>query len=116
MEALKFLKEADRMCKTINKDCAKCGLFQKYNGICIPPCKNFIKDFPEQSVKIVEAWSNANPEKTIRDKVLEVFPNADIVSLCPCQLGFSSEVENCNAMYDSCDDCWNRSLSEVENE
>ena len=83
MDAVKFIKEYERMCSSIH-ECNKCPLnFLYRNGICSSvPVK-----YPEQAVSAVEKWSAEHPVKTLQSKLLEVFPNAEIEDgvalICP---------------------------------
>ena len=87
MEAIKFIKERDRMCRT-HDNCEGCPL-RKY-GDC-GDCSDFPKTSPERAVEIVEKWSEENPRKTRKSEFLKLFPNATLDSngnliITPCAL------------------------------
>lgn len=104
MEALKYLKEKERMCEKLG-DCNKCLLQDSQSGNCI------IKEkyHPEEAVEIVEKWSAENPQKTILQDFLEKYPNATLSSkgvpiYCALHLGYLDKCE------EICSDCWNRPI------
>lgn len=88
-------------------------------------CNDFIADFPEQAIQILQDWSNKHPKMTYLEKVLKEFPetklNKDgIPQFCPHLLGFPLPNYNevnliekiCkNKDYKKCIDCWNRYVS-----
>ena len=65
MDAVKFIKEKNRMCDTV-ANCDKCPLNDVDN--CTPYSDNV-----EEIVDIVEMWSKENPIITNGDKFTEVF-------------------------------------------
>lgn len=71
MEALNFIYEFRRMCKSI--DCSECGVYRCCTESNIPACLLAMKAKPEDVVRIVEEWSKANPEQTNNNKFKEVF-------------------------------------------
>lgn len=106
MDAIKYLKEKERMCEKIG-DCNKCLLLDSQMGNCIIREKYH----PEKAVEIVEKWSVENPQKTILQDFLERYPNATLSSkgvpiCCVLHLGY---LDKCEAI---CSDCWNRPLVE----
>lgn len=86
MDALEFLKERRRLCKSY-KGCKGCPFAKN-------PCtiSNFVSD--EAYTKIiatVEQWSKEHPRKTRQDVFLEQYPEAkidggDCLDLCPCAI------------------------------
>lgn len=107
MEALKYLKEKERMCEKIG-DCNKCLLLDSQMGNCIIREKYH----PEKAVEIVEKWSVENPQKTILQDFLEKYPNALLnedgtPESCCKNLGFPP-IGYC--FETPCKDCWNRPL------
>lgn len=104
MDAVNFIKEWNRMCDTI-ADCDNCPLYNCGCG------ENF-EHFPEESVYIVSAWSNANPIKTRQSQFLELFPHANldkdgILEIYPCSLdkNYNSKCKNEDSSYISCENC-----------
>lgn len=84
MDAVKFLKEYERMCKSYGYDCGKCGIDKMRNG---DGCTSIIHAHPEEAVSIVEKWSDKHPAKTRQSKFLNVFPDVEIcdgtIHICP---------------------------------
>lgn len=111
MDALKYLKEKQRMCDKIKRDCYKCPLGQTNNGR-KANCEGLQLGYPEESVEIVEKWSAEHPQKTILQDFLEKYPNAllneaGVPESCCKNLGFLP-MGYCSIT--SCEDCWNRPL------
>lgn len=94
MDAIKFLKEEDRMCNkykySSDHTCSDCPCHSKCNGtdkICI----SLRKTDPEKYVSIVEKWSAehpVHPVKTRQREFLKMFPNATLdamgsLDICP---------------------------------
>ena len=94
MDAVKFLKEEDRMCDkykySSDHTCSDCPCHSKRNGtdeICI----SLRKTDPAKYVEIVEKWSAEHPVKTRQSEFLEIYPRArckpdGILSVCPRHL------------------------------
>lgn len=62
MEANKFLKEMDRMCKSYGNGCKGCELFHydfDHVGCSFP----ITEDHREWVIKVVEEWSESHPEE-----------------------------------------------------
>lgn len=106
MDAVKFLGEFNRMCKTY-QGCAGCRAI----GIC-----NYMgmeSDAQRQElVGIVERWSKEHPQKTRLDDFKEKYPNASpdahgFPDFCCAKLGY---VRNCGKT--TCEECWNMPLEE----
>ena len=66
MDAVKFLKEKDRLTKKCGISCLECRLSESNNKMGIP-CYELIKKYPEKHVEIVEKWSEENPSTTNLD-------------------------------------------------
>lgn len=87
MEALEFLKERKRMCRSFCGSCRGC------------PCEKVrcalnsltSDDDYKRIVAAVEEWSAAHPRKTRQSVFLEQYPNAKTVegalAICPYNLG-----------------------------
>lgn len=83
MDAIKFVKERNRMCKSFGGSCDSCPADK---NTC---CDTF--EWQEKLVTIVEEWSVAHPQKTRQDVFLEQYPNAprdcdNILIIDPCNL------------------------------
>lgn len=122
MTALEFLKEKKRMCKSYGMFCAGCKIYRKKGG-CF--CEEFIRDFPEEAIAIVEKWSKEHPQKTLLPDLLEKYPNVELrynkfPEICPYSLGYAIN-KNCFLDTDEqfcseeCEECWNRTLEEAGN-
>ena len=94
MDAVEFLKENDRMCKTFDSCSGKdggemCELYVKSNEKGLS-CADYATTCPEETVKIIEKWAKEHPRKTRQEKFLEMFPNAQIfegvLKIEPCGL------------------------------
>lgn len=87
MDAIKFIEERNRMCKSFDYGCG-CQMW--------PTCDNDLHcvlsvmstlDVKEQAA-IVEKWSAAHPRKTRQSVFLERYPEAELtkdgtISICP---------------------------------
>lgn len=118
MEALEFLKERKRMCRSSGGSCRGC------------PCEKVrcalnsltSDDDYKRIVVMVEEWSAAHPRKTRQSVFLEQYPEARIgddgvLQIYPCSISAShrNARSNCVTMGHKCTDCrrefW---LTEVE--
>lgn len=87
MDAVKYLKEYDRMCKSYGSTCKNCEIDKLRNGY--EGCSSIVHAHPEKVVAIVEKWSAENPVKTRQSEFLKLFPNAEfntdgILTIAPC--------------------------------
>lgn len=117
MDAVKFVKEANRICK--NRGCTKCPLCK--NGACMATCSDVSVKNLEETVSILEQWSKDHPVKTRLSEFLKRFPNADLTRLQPCMIEKDKRPMWCGKYADfgangCCDECryayWNE---EVDN-
>lgn len=88
MDAVKFIEERDRMCKSF--DNCSCGLriCPAWDGSCKLETGTYLKCEADKVVKIVEEWSAAHPRKTRQSVFLEQWPTAKIdesgcLDICP---------------------------------
>lgn len=85
MDAVEFLKQFNRMCKTYNDDgCTECPAY-RYR------CGEEFDEQEEDGVSIVEQWAKEHPVKTRQSEFLKQWPDAEIgddgyPSVAPCQL------------------------------
>lgn len=87
MDAIKFLREWDRMCDSMGDTCEGCEL----NDRDVAECRYHVRKHPEQSVKAVKSWMEKNPAKTRQSEFLKIFPDAamddnGIVRISPCAI------------------------------
>ena len=85
MDAVKFIEERDRMCKSFDKYCYGCPAWD--GSSCKLGTGTYLKYEADKKVKIVEEWSAAHPRKTRRSVFLEQYPEAscvdNILVACP---------------------------------
>ena len=108
MEALEFLKERKRMCRSFGGSCTGC------------PCEKVrcalnsltSDDDYKRIVAAVEEWSAAHPRKTRQSVFLEQWPEARIgddgvLQIYPCSISAShrNALGNCATMGSECPDC-----------
>lgn len=85
MDAVKFLKEHNRMCEYFyhNDSCGKCPASNLDN------CDTDTEE-PEKLVSIVEKWSNEQPERTRQSEFVKLFPHAvlafGVLRIDPCDI------------------------------
>ena len=103
MEALEFLKERKRMCRSFGGSCRGCP------GEKVRCALNSLTsdDDYKRIVVMVEEWSAAHPRKTRQSVFLEQYPEAKIVegalAICPYNLGL---IDKCKSeMLRLCFDC-----------
>ena len=99
-----YMDEKQRMCNSY-KDC--------YSGC---PAVNICyseKNRDKDMIKIVQEWSDLNPQRTYLTDLLEKYPNAATDSdgipyeICPHTLGLS-EFDECDIDGSNCSKCWNQ--------
>lgn len=107
MDALEFLKERKRMCKSYEK-CKGCPLER---GIC-----SFSSTLPyrdcERIIATVEQWSKEHPRKTRQSVFLEQYPDAKIdkagcIDVCPYLVSATHRDKSGNCAEDGaeCSNC-----------
>lgn len=114
MDAIKFLKEKNRMTKKCSIHCADCPLGGENNttGLC---CGDLQRENPEIAVSIVEKWAKEHPQETRLSQFLKYYPNAELNKdgtprdICAHKLGIR-EFKGC--LTESCVDCWNTPIEE----
>lgn len=80
MDALEFVREKNRMCKSFGVECKNCPANKDSRCIDI--------NLDEEIVPIVEKWSKESPRKTRLDVFLEQHPEEklnvrEVLDLCP---------------------------------
>lgn len=113
MDAADFLREYARMCSTHDGFRCNCCELQEIRRKVSGTCKDAILAYPAEAVRIVSGWSIKHPQRTLRDIVLEKFPDASFDVLCPEGFWpiYHGESYRCD---DNCEACWNRFATEVE--
>lgn len=83
MDAVKFIEERNRMCKSFGDKCTGCPAF---TGLCCVLDIQATMDATAQ-IDIIENWSAAHPRKTRQSVFLEQWPNAIVeygtLTICP---------------------------------
>ena len=112
MDAVKFIEERDRMCKSF--DNCSCGLriCPAWDGSCKLETGTYLECEADKLVKIVEEWSPAHPRKTRQSVLLEQWPEANLdahgcVCVRPCYLSAThrNAYGKCAHMDRDCGDC-----------
>ena len=114
MKAVGFLKEYGRMCKMHDLNCLECPMIElesKYNH---HVCRITMIVHPEETIDVVQKWSDEHPVKTMLQDFFEKYPKAKRKksgepAICPETLGYRPEGTGCHV---ECYDCWNRPLEE----
>ena len=108
MEALEFLKERKRMCRSFGGSCTGCPC-EKVR--CVINAHVSDDDY-KRIVAMVEEWSAARPRKTRQSVLLEQWPEAKIDDLgvlkgCPSPISTShrSAHGGCANIGGGCPDC-----------
>lgn len=107
MDAVKFIEERTRMCKTYF-GCSGCPACD--NGSC--RFSITLGDRPDKQIEIVAEWSAAHPRKTRQDVFLEQWPEAmiesdGVIAICPTALDKSYGKTHCSHILTKagCDSC-----------
>ena len=110
MDAVKFLKEIRRMCKSIG--CCDCPLNEGQGNCQV----SYYAQTIANAVNAVEQWSSEHPAKTRLQDFLEKYPKAHLCKngfppFRPAALGYCGEsiCSNCKILDV---DCWNMPLEE----
>ena len=89
MDAVKFIKERNRMCKSFYDGCKGCPASNVCeDDLCCAVGNESTLDVTAQ-IAIVEEWSAAHPRKTRQSVFLEHYPEADaldeygVLRICP---------------------------------
>lgn len=117
MDAVNFLKEKERMCKT----CGSCILCPAWmDDGCLVNVRSGAS--PEQQINLVKVWAEQHHAKTRQDVFLEQYPEAEIdlnglLEVCPAPIFLSHRGKRggCSDFHKNCVECrrefW---LQEVE--
>ena len=119
MDAVKFLEELKRICKS-HQHCADCPILWDTSHDCLlgHPYE-WKSENIKKMISIVEKWSAEHPQKTRLQDFLEKFPNAPVDKdgvpyMRPVTLGYCDvkECEWCKQYYFSSCICWSLPLEE----
>ena len=104
MDAIEFLRERSRMCKSFKRCSYGCPA---WGGSCKLEIGTGLECEADKQVEIVKEWAAAHPRKTRQSVFLEQWPNAKIVggalAICPYNLGV---IDKCKSeMLRLCSDC-----------
>lgn len=107
MDAVKFIKEAKRMCQRYEK-CEACPVYGDGYDDCRIDAMHDIDE--EIAVDIVEKWANEHPRETRNSEFLKHYPNARIqkngtVELCPKWIDQSFDEGSIICHRTRCDRC-----------
>lgn len=122
MDAITYIKEAMRMCKSAGDNCEHCPA--RSGKFCpISLCSTTMNEMygnEEKAVSIVEQWAKDHPVKTRQSEFLKMFPNAKtdengILIFCPRKF----DPENINSVHchrHGCVECrndyWNEEVTD----
>lgn len=103
MDAIQFLKEKERMCKTCGS-CLLCPAWLDHE--CIVNARSSFA--PEQQINLVKEWSAAHPSKTRQSVFMEQWPDVyldghRVIAMSPCTL--SKEYRDIDCGLRDCAEC-----------
>lgn len=114
LTAKEYLETRTRMLKSTkdskcNRDCKSCP-FQANNSGEELDCDEIEYVNPKRAIEIVQKWGEEHLVKTLKDKLLEKFPDAQLSqsgtpNACAEELGFKIKTK-CEDT--DCDECWGR--------
>ncbi len=109
MDALEFLRERNRMCKSFNRCSDGCPA---WGGSCKLETGTDLECEADKQVEIVKEWAAAHPRKTRQSVFLEQWPNAwtyadGVLSICPNRVvdWHRSTLGTCISGSKICEDC-----------
>lgn len=109
MEALEFLRERNRMCKSFNRCFDGCPA---WGGSCKLETGTDLECEADKQVEIVKEWAAVHPRKTRQSAFLEQWPEADIddcgvLKACPIPISASHRniYGRCACTGVKCSDC-----------
>lgn len=100
----------DGRCKI---DCSNCPLCSRNNNK-KRLCTDFEILYPKEAIKIIQKWSDENPQKTLLSELLKNYPKVPLDydgtpdSICPYDLGLTS-IDTCRNDH-NCVACWNQAI------
>lgn len=110
MDAVKFVEERRRMCKSFGDKCTRCPALKVHENelYCAVDIRSTLDDTAQ--VAIVEEWSAAHPRKTRQSVFLAQYPEGEIDSsgcliLCPKRISADCRNRYGNCTKRLCSDC-----------
>lgn len=117
MNAVRFIEERTRMCKSWNKCSDGCPAWA---GLCKLETGSALECEADEQVEIVKEWAAAHPRKTRQDVFLEQWPEAmiesdGVIAICPTALDKSYGKTHCTHILTKagCDSCRSKFWGEV---
>ena len=112
MDAVKFIEERRRMCKSFDTCCNGCPAFNACNNnLCCAVGNESMMDATAQ-IAIVEEWSAAHPIKTRQSVFIEQYPDAvldgfGVLRICPIYISAEhrDDCNGCKNIGKKCSDC-----------
>lgn len=112
MDAVKFIEERNRMCKSFDAGCNGCPAFNACEELCCAVGQESTLDATDQ-VAMVEDWSAAHPRNTRQSVFLEQWPEAflddeyGILQFCPRYISaaYRNDDGKCKNPEKRCIDC-----------
>ena len=112
MDAVKFIEERNRMCKSFGDRCTGCPASNVCkNELCCAFDQGSTLDATAQ-VAIVEEWSAAHPIKTRQSVFIEQYPDAvldgvGVLRICPIYISaeYRDDCNGCKNIGKKCSDC-----------
>ena len=122
MDAVKFLKERQRMFKMAGGlekgitcggvSCEKCAFYIKAESFCLED----LQDYEGMEAKL-EEWIAKHPKRTYQQDFLEKYPNAPLgrngmPNICPYEVGyFPADLKLCAIDgFVGCVECWGKEM------
>lgn len=108
MDAVKFVEERRRMCKSFGDKCTRCPALKVHENelYCAVDIRSTLDDTAQ--VAIVEGWSAAHPRRTRQSVFLEQYPEAYVAKstgLSDIQPCFIDKTLNPRGCVKKCVDC-----------
>lgn len=112
MDAVKFIEERNRMCKSFDTGCYGCPASNCEGELLYCAVGQDSTVDAKAQIAIVEKWSSAHPHKTRQSVFLEQWPEAEvddngILTLCPAPISSThrNEYGGCANYGAKCTDC-----------
>lgn len=114
MDAVRFIEERNRMCKSFDKCSYGCPA---WDGSCKLETGTNLECEADKQVEIVKEWAAAHPRTTRQSEFLKQWPNAKVdangvLEICPVKLDTNQDclLGQCTHMSyaDCCDRFWKK--------